>query len=81
MTITISGKGQVTIPRELRKSLGIHKGDVLIAELDSQHRGILLRPATVLPLESYSETRLAEFAVEDKMTSSERQRLETKLAQ
>jgi len=80
MTITISEKGQVTIPRELRKSLGIHKGDVLIAELDSQHGGILLRPATVLPLESYSETRLAEFAAEDQMTPRERQQLEAKLA-
>jgi AbrB family looped-hinge helix DNA binding protein len=76
--VLMSEKGQVTIPQGIRKSLKISKGDPLLVELDPRG-GILLRPAAVFPLETYSEERLREFAREDAMTPPERQRLKKTL--
>lgn len=41
-TATVSSKGQVTLPREVRERLGVEKGDKLEFTLDEQ--GIHLRP-------------------------------------
>ena len=72
--VLMSEKGQVTIPQEMRRKLNIAKGDPLLAELDSSG-GIRLRPATVLPVEIYSEERLREFAKEDAMSPALQKRL------
>ena len=76
--VTMSEKGQVTIPQEIRKSLNISKGDALVVEMDAQG-AIIMRPAAVLPIENYSAERLKEFAVADAMTASERRRLQKAL--
>jgi AbrB family looped-hinge helix DNA binding protein len=38
----ITGKGQITVPREIRRTLGVHPGDRLIFETDE--KGIRVRP-------------------------------------
>jgi len=76
--VVMSEKGQVTIPQDLRKKLGISKGDPLLVEMDP-NGAILLRPAAVFPVESYSDERLREFAKEDALTISERRRLKKTL--
>ncbi|MFW6162271.1 MAG: AbrB/MazE/SpoVT family DNA-binding domain-containing protein [Planctomycetota bacterium] len=43
-TTKVSSKGQVVIPAEVRKRLGIRKGQHLIVE--TQGEAIVLRPAT-----------------------------------
>jgi len=43
----------------LRKALGIKADDQLIAEATPE--GLLLRPAVTLPIEIYSDRRIAEF--------------------
>lgn len=43
-TTKVSSKGQVVIPAEIRKRLGIRKGQQLIVE--TQGDAIVLRPAT-----------------------------------
>ena len=58
-TVTISSRGLVTLPAKLRSALGLKADDQLIAEVTPE--GILLRPAITLPVESYSEKRVAEF--------------------
>jgi hypothetical protein len=58
----------------MREKLRIAKGDTLLAELDSSG-GIRLVPATVLPVENYSEERLKEFKKEDALSPSEQQHL------
>jgi AbrB family looped-hinge helix DNA binding protein len=40
----ITSKGQVTVPREIRRLLGVRTGDRLVFESD--HRGVRLRRAT-----------------------------------
>jgi AbrB family looped-hinge helix DNA binding protein len=58
-TLTITGRGVITLPTKLRKALGLSAGDRLIAETTPE--GLLLRPAGTLPIELYSEERLREF--------------------
>ena len=58
-TVKVSGRGTVTLPRSIRRQFVLNKNSVLIAE--ATDGGILLRPASVLPREVYTEKRLAEF--------------------
>jgi AbrB family looped-hinge helix DNA binding protein len=58
-TLTITGRGVITLPSQFRKALGISEADQLIAETTPE--GILLRPAVTLPIELYSNDRLREF--------------------
>ena len=43
-TATVTSKGQITIPREVRNILGVHTGDLLVFQ--SKPRGVIeLKPA------------------------------------
>lgn len=58
-TTTVGSRGTVVIPAELRRRYGLEEGSTVIAE--PREDGLLLRPAAVLPLETYSPERKAEF--------------------
>lgn len=58
-TTTIGSRGTVVIPAELRRRYGFEEGSTVIAE--PREDGLLLRPAAVLPIETYSPERKAEF--------------------
>ena len=58
-TISVSGRGVISLPAELRRAAGIRPLDDLIAETTPD--GILLRPAVTLPREIYTDARVAEF--------------------
>jgi len=58
-TVTINGRGVVTLPAKLRQALGLKADDQLIAETTSD--GLLLRPAVTLPVEVYTPEREREF--------------------
>ena len=62
--ITIGRRGAVTLPAKLRKRYGLDQNDKLIVEETDQ--GILLRPAVSMPVEMYSEERIAEFQQDEK---------------
>jgi antitoxin PrlF len=62
-TVTINSRGVITIPAKLREACGLKPNDELILEVNEQ--GILLRPAFSVPVELYSEARIAEFAAEE----------------
>ena len=57
--LTMNTRGVVTLPAKLRQAMGLKADDPLIAETTPQ--GLLLRPAITLPLEMYTDQRLAEF--------------------
>ncbi|HVS11029.1 MAG TPA: AbrB/MazE/SpoVT family DNA-binding domain-containing protein [Planctomycetota bacterium] len=57
--VTINDRGVVTIPAALRRAFGLKAGEELIAE--DTPEGILLRPAVSVPIEVYTEERIAEF--------------------
>jgi len=58
-TLSISGRGLIALPAKMREAAGIRPLDNLIAETTPE--GILLRPAVTVPIEIYSEERIAEF--------------------
>lgn len=58
-TLTVTSRGVVTLPAKLRRALGLKAEDQLIAETTPE--GLLLRPAVTLPVEIYTEQRIAEF--------------------
>ncbi len=58
--VTINERGVITIPAAIRQAFGLKANDELI--LEETDKGILLRPAFSVPLEVYSEKRIAEFS-------------------
>lgn len=58
-TTKIGQRGTIVIPAALRRRFGLEEGSTVIAE--EREEGILIRPAVVLPLETYSPERKAEF--------------------
>ena len=57
--IAINDRGTMTLPKRLRERLGVRAGGQVVAE--ETEDGVLLRLGVTLPLEIYSEARLAEF--------------------
>lgn len=62
-TITMGRRGAITIPAGLRRRYALEQDDLLMIEATSE--GLLLRPAVSMPVEIYSEERIAEFSSED----------------
>jgi len=69
-SLTVSGRGQITLPVNMRKRLGIEAGGVLIAE--EREDDIVLRPAAVLEIETYSDADIARWEAEDRLDDAER---------
>jgi AbrB family looped-hinge helix DNA binding protein len=57
--ININDRGTLTLPKELRRRLGVNGNSQIVAEETDE--GILLRAGVTFPIEIYSEKRLAEF--------------------
>ena len=67
--VQISPRGQLTLPAEVRKTLGIRPGDPLIVTIkDGQ---IVLTPAVVTPIELYTDERVREFEDAAAMSDAE----------
>jgi AbrB family looped-hinge helix DNA binding protein len=58
-TIQINKRGSLTLPKALRRRLGLEQGGVVMAE--ATDGGILLRPAVAYPIEIYSDERVGAF--------------------
>ena len=69
-TVSRVGKrGTVVLPAGLRRRFGMEEGALLMAE---EHvDGILLRPATVVPMETYAPERKAEFLLNNAVTAAD----------
>lgn len=63
-TIQINKRGTLTLPKVLRRTLGVDRGGTIVAETAEQ--GILLRPSVTFPIEIYTDERIAEFDAADK---------------
>lgn len=72
-TLTVSSRGQITLPAGLRKRLGIRPGGILSAE----ERGgeLVLRPAVVLEMETYTDADIRRWDEEDRLSPGERDRI------
>jgi bifunctional DNA-binding transcriptional regulator/antitoxin component of YhaV-PrlF toxin-antitoxin module len=57
--LNINDRGTLTLPKEMRRRLGVVSGAQVVAEETDD--GILLRAGVTFPIEMYSEKRMAEF--------------------
>jgi antitoxin PrlF len=76
-TIIVSGRGQMTLPSELRKRFGIKEGGAVI--LEERENEVVLKPAKVLEVEMYSDARIAAWDKEDKLDATTRKRVSKRL--
>jgi AbrB family looped-hinge helix DNA binding protein len=72
-TLTVSSRGQITLPANLRKRLGIRPGGVLSAE--EKGGELVLRPAVVLEMETYTDADVRRWDKEDRLSPGERDRI------
>jgi len=75
--IVVSGRGQITLPAAMRKRLGIKAGGVLVVE--DRKGELVLRPAAVVELETYTAEEIARWEREDRLSPGERSRILKKL--
>ena len=57
--ININDRGTLTLPKELRRRLGVSGNGQIVAQ--DTDEGVLLRAGATFPLGIYSEKRLTEF--------------------
>lgn len=67
--IKVGKKGTFVLPSYLREQYGIHEGSLMIPEPTED--GIILKPATVMPVEVYTAQRRAEFILSNAVDEHE----------
>jgi AbrB family looped-hinge helix DNA binding protein len=72
-TLLVSNRGQITLPASVRKRLGIQSGGVVT--LEEKENVVLLRPAAVVEIETYSEEEIAQWDKEDRLEPGQRNAL------
>ncbi len=77
--LTISKKGQVTLPAELRKKMGLEAGGTVIAE--ERNGELILRPAAVVEIDLYTDEQIARWDEEDRLDAQTRERILGKFGQ
>jgi AbrB family looped-hinge helix DNA binding protein len=65
----VGKRGMFVIPAWLRRRFGIEEGSMVIVE--EQEGGILIRPAAVVPMESYTPERKAQFILSNAMDKAD----------
>jgi AbrB family looped-hinge helix DNA binding protein len=71
--IMVSNRGQITLPASVRKRLGIQSGGIVT--LEERDNIIVLRPAAVVEIETYSDEEIAQWDKEDRLDPAERNAL------
>ena len=67
-SVLVTSRGQITLPADVRKRLGIKAGGVVL--LEERNGEVVLRPAAVLEIESYSAEDIANWDKADRLTES-----------
>lgn len=77
--LTVSNRGQITLPAGMRRQLGITPGGaVIVEECDGELR---IKPAAVLELDCFSDTEIEEWDQADALSACERQEILHRLQQ
>jgi AbrB family looped-hinge helix DNA binding protein len=71
--VVISDRGQLTLPVNIRRRLGIKPGSVVTVE--DRNGEIVLRPAAVVEIELYSDDQVREWDTADAFRTGERKML------
>lgn len=73
LNVIVSPRGQITLPAQVRKRLGIQPGGVLMLE-ESEGR-VVLQPVATVEYEVYSDEDIARWDAEDAFSPAERAEL------
>ena len=65
-TLIVSKRGQITLPSDVRRKYGIGEGGVVT--LEERPGELVLRPATVIEFEMYSDADIARWDEEDALS-------------
>lgn len=76
-TLVVSSRGQITLPANLRKRLGIKGGDVMI--LEDRGDEVVLKPGMVVELQLYGDEQVTRWDAEDALSDEERTRILARL--
>jgi antitoxin PrlF len=71
--LLVSSRGQITLPASVRKRLGLKSGGMVT--LEEKDNVVVLRPAAVVEIETYSDEEIARWDKEDRLEPSERNAL------
>jgi antitoxin PrlF len=71
--LTVSSRGQITLPAEMRRHLGIEPGGAVIVEDCGGE--LRLKPAAVLEVELYNDEVIAAWDQADALSDQERQQI------
>jgi AbrB family looped-hinge helix DNA binding protein len=75
--VIVSTRGQITLPYDLRRRLGIRGGGIVT--LEERNGALILRPAAVFELTMYGDQEIARWDAEDALEDAERRRIRKKL--
>ncbi len=70
-TLIVSARGQLTLPANLRKRLGIKNGGAII--LEERDNELVIKPAMVLEVEMYTDEQVLAWDEADRLDDVERQ--------
>ena len=71
--LLVSSRGQITLPASVRKRLGIQSGGIVT--LEERDNVVVLRPAAVVEIETYSDEEMAQWDKEDSLEPAGRKAL------
>lgn len=67
MLTQVTPRGQITLPAEIRKTLGLEPGSAVDITVEENH--IVVQPVITLPVRIYSEEDLAMFDEAQRMST------------
>lgn len=74
MTVGLVGeRGQITIPKEIRKKFGIKPRSTVILEVRDE--GLLIRPATTVPVRVFSDEFVKQLEEDNTLREGEREKI------
>ncbi len=62
--IQVNPRGSLTLPKAVRKALGIPQGGGIVM-LNVRENEVVLQPTAAFPIEMYTDARVAEFDAAD----------------
>ncbi|MBI5848141.1 MAG: AbrB/MazE/SpoVT family DNA-binding domain-containing protein [Nitrospirae bacterium] len=69
-TLTVSSRGQITLPAAIRKKAGIMQGGTVTIE--DRGNELVLRPAAVFEIEMYTDNQIEDWDKADRLSPSEK---------
>lgn len=72
-TVIVGERGQITIPKEMRKRLGIAPKTPVLVEIRDE--GLFIRPAVAVGLRRFDDREIETMIREDVLEKGERKRI------